>query len=308
MGEVTDKVFSVAVIRRVALRSEFFTLTTAKMAQDKSADYFQHDADMRNDVKVKALRRRFSHKGYAVWCYILETLVDCDFYGIGFRDLDRELLAADFDVTVDELRAIVDYCCTLGLLQLQGDRLCCDNLVRRFAALEELRDKRSKAGKAGMAKRWGKLYHSDNTVITPDNKVEKSIVEESREKDNNTPLIVPPKNSSTRFVPPTEDEVAAYCKERGNDINARHFIDYYEARGWMLNNKTKMKSWKAAVRTWENRQGGNTNSNLGAGEYIEQETGRRTYGSGRYTIPPTAPARPSEQHFWDAETQAWIVI
>lgn len=31
-----------------------------------NAEYFSHDADMRNDVKVKALRRRFSHTGYAV--------------------------------------------------------------------------------------------------------------------------------------------------------------------------------------------------------------------------------------------------
>jgi len=52
------------------------------------------------------------------------------------------------------------------------------------------------------------------------------------------------------FKPPTLEEVSAYCRERNNNIQAQHFIDYYSARNWMLG-KVKMKDWKAAVRTWE---------------------------------------------------------
>ncbi len=52
------------------------------------------------------------------------------------------------------------------------------------------------------------------------------------------------------FKPPTLEEVRGYCQERGNSVDPERFLDYYEARGWMLN-KTKMKDWKAAVRTWE---------------------------------------------------------
>lgn len=38
------------------------------MARPKknNAEYYTHDADMRNDMKIKALRRKFSHTGYAV--------------------------------------------------------------------------------------------------------------------------------------------------------------------------------------------------------------------------------------------------
>lgn len=53
-----------------------------------------------------------------------------------------------------------------------------------------------------------------------------------------------------RFVPPTVGEVIAYCVERGNDIDAQQFIDFYECKGWMVG-KNKMTDWKAAVRTWE---------------------------------------------------------
>ncbi len=52
------------------------------------------------------------------------------------------------------------------------------------------------------------------------------------------------------FVPPTLEEVEAYCQERKNNISPQRFIDYYEARGWMLGN-TPMESWKAAIRSWE---------------------------------------------------------
>lgn len=53
-----------------------------------------------------------------------------------------------------------------------------------------------------------------------------------------------------RFVPPTYEEVKAYCEERKNNVDPQRFIDYYESNGWMVG-KNKMKSWKAAVRTWE---------------------------------------------------------
>ena len=55
-----------------------------------------------------------------------------------------------------------------------------------------------------------------------------------------------------RFKPPTVGEVAEYCMQRNNGVDAQRFVDYYAARGWMIG-KNKMKDWKAAVRTWEKR-------------------------------------------------------
>jgi hypothetical protein len=54
------------------------------------------------------------------------------------------------------------------------------------------------------------------------------------------------------FVPPTVAEVAAYCADRNNNIDPEYFVDKYEAIGWVVGkSKTKMKSWKAVIRTWE---------------------------------------------------------
>ena len=71
---------------------------------------------------------------------------------------------------------------------------------------------------------------------------------------------------SSRFVPPTVEEVVAYCLERQNGIDPQSFVDFYASKNWMVG-KTKMSDWKASVRTWEQRrkqEGGKTNgSNAG---------------------------------------------
>jgi len=57
-----------------------------------------------------------------------------------------------------------------------------------------------------------------------------------------------------RFIPPTLEEVQAYCIERENSVDAAYFLDYYAANGWVQGKGKPIKDWKACVRTWE-RQG-----------------------------------------------------
>lgn len=58
----------------------------------------------------------------------------------------------------------------------------------------------------------------------------------------------PPKQ--TRFIPPSLEEVQAYCKERNKGVNAEKWYNHYSAVGWKVG-RNPMKDWKAAVRTWE---------------------------------------------------------
>lgn len=57
---------------------------------------------------------------------------------------------------------------------------------------------------------------------------------------------------SAKFVPPSVEEVRAYCQQRGNGVNPDAFIDHYTANGWMRG-KTKVSDWRACVRTWEQK-------------------------------------------------------
>lgn len=56
---------------------------------------------------------------------------------------------------------------------------------------------------------------------------------------------------STRFVPPTVDEIAAYAAEKDyKRVDADRFWNFYQSKGWKVG-KSPMKDWKAAVSNWE---------------------------------------------------------
>ena len=61
------------------------------------------------------------------------------------------------------------------------------------------------------------------------------------------------KERGKRFTPPTLSEVQSYCEEKGYLIDAEQFISFYDSKGWMIG-KNKMRDWKAAVRTWVQRE------------------------------------------------------
>lgn len=74
-------------------------------------------------------------------------------------------------------------------------------------------------------------------------------------KDNNTSINInlTDSNNKGRFLKPTVNEIADYCIERKNNLDAETFYDFYESKDWKIG-KNKMKEWRACVRTWEKRK------------------------------------------------------
>ena len=89
-----------------------------------------------------------------------------------------------------------------------------------------------------------KPIHNDTDT---DNDVDISISKEKESKEKESPV--------KRFVKPTVKEIKDYCIERNNTVEAQSFYDFYESKGWKIGN-SPMKDWKAAIRTWEQRKGG----------------------------------------------------
>ena len=115
----------------------------------------------------------------------------------------------------------------------------------------------------------------------------------SKEKGELSLIPIPdskPKKERKRFIPPTVEEVAAYCRERGNNIDAEAFVAHYTMRNWIPRGYTKqMTNWKMAVITWEKREQKfaqeqrNNNRVVGGNEFTalkEQEgyTGSNIFG------------------------------
>ncbi len=119
------------------------------------------------------------------------------------------------------------------------------------------------------------------------------------------------KQTIVRFRKPTVSEIADYCISRHNGIDPQRFYDYQEARGWMIG-RSKMKDWKAAVRTWErNRTEPSTfvpdeDTNPSTQSAITQQDGI-TFFNGR-PLPPSAPPRPSATAEWDDASESWFEL
>ena len=107
------------------------------MARPKkdNADYFSHDSGMRDDARIKAVRRKYSHLGYSIWNMLLEHLTNCDFFEYEYNDLNIELLAGDFDIKPDDLKEIIDYFIKLKLIQNDNGFIKSNQLIKRFETL-----------------------------------------------------------------------------------------------------------------------------------------------------------------------------
>ncbi len=325
------------------------------------AEYFYHDADMRNDIKIKALRRKFGAEGYAVWNFILETLTANEDFKMPFSPLEQELLAADFDISPERLTEIVEYCFRLDLLQRSEDGMTVFSRAHRarLQSVLDIKGKRSKAGKIGMQKRWGNhddTAETDNNVITPDNtpittdNVKKGIEENERKgkekkgREVKYPYqdIVAMWNSICTNLPQVKSisdkrkqkiktrlsefgaepkQWAAQVRELFERVQASSFLCGGNGNGWTASFDWIFENdsnWvKVMEGNYDNDRGSKgaaqkrmvqTGATLGVGEYIDPNTGRRTYGSGKATIPMNASARPSERHAWDEQSKTWVLL
>ncbi len=128
-------------------------------------------------------------------------------------------------------------------------------------------NERSKAGKNGgapkgnqNARKQPKTSKTNKTSVDVDVDVDvdekiKKLSNESKESADK-PRKVAAKRAA--FVAPSPQEVKDYISEKGYAVDAQRFIDFYEAKGWMIG-RNKMKNWRAAVRTWTRRPDTPTN-------------------------------------------------
>ena len=120
-------------------------------------------------------------------------------------------------------------------------------LDRDIVAMAGVSEVRSKAAKAGKSSKCEQMQQMHANAANAD----KSSKDKDKDNDNDNDNDKKGNGArEARFTPPSVEEVAAYCRERGNGVDASRFVDFYSSKGWMVG-KSKMKDWKAAVRNWE---------------------------------------------------------
>lgn len=161
-----------------------------------NADYFPHDTGMRNNAKIQAVRSKY-RDGYAIYCMFLEVLADADNFRFpADNDIKIELLAGDFRVATDELKAILEYFVLVDLIQLKQGFYSCGQLVDRLGPMLSKRD--------NMRHKFTETRVSDtetgvNEETNPQSKVKESKVSElykynndvdNRPRNDNGPVAI----------------------------------------------------------------------------------------------------------------------
>ena len=160
--------------------------------------YFSHDANARNDEKILMLRAEHGWEGYGLYWLLVEMMFENKETCLKHSRIRGIAHGYNIDITV--LESVINTAITEGLFVSNGEEFWSESLRRRKEAFEELREKRSRAGKKGMRKRWNKAeeQQSYNGVITKDNKGKESKVKES--KVNSTNIYTPAQLEKIQLV------------------------------------------------------------------------------------------------------------
>ena len=119
---------------------------------------------------------------------------------------------------------------------LRKDRYTPTNFQEELASLQLKDNGAYTLGCQTVAKRLPKVREEEVSI-------DKDSLEEVSSAENSA-------DTPKKFKKPTLEEVAAYCRERKNNVNPQRFIDFYTSKGWKVG-REPMKDWKACVRTWE---------------------------------------------------------
>jgi len=210
--------------------------------------WFKHQSDLRYDAKIRRLISKHGVAGYGVYNFALEAItehLDTDSPIPELEDTSTDI-AEYLHMDTLKVEEIILFCLNQGLFEQSETtgRILCNKVYKYIDKAStrslELRE---------MIKNYQLATESTSvSVVVRDcpRQTETVLDKADRTEQNRT------ESKRAVFAKPTLVEVTEYCKERKNSIDSQHFIDHYESNGWIVG-KTKMKNWKAAIRTWENR-------------------------------------------------------
>lgn len=240
------------------------------MAEEKRYYWLKLQKDFFSSKRIKKLRRMAGGDTYTI-IYLKLQLLAVNTGGYleytGLEETFAAELALDIDESAEDVQVALSYFLHCGLAEMVNDvemllPYVADNTGSEGASAKRMREHRDR--KALVNQDCLKLpqnaavttaSQSDGETSQCDNGVTAELRRDRvrdrvRDREEIEIYTADKPQTRTRFIKPTVEEVAAYCRERGNNIDPQGFIDHYESNGWKVG-KTPMQDWKAAVRTWE---------------------------------------------------------
>lgn len=203
-------------------------------------DYFSHDTEAHADQKIQSLMALYGADGYAFYFIMLEKVFRSENGAVSAgKPVEKAGLARAMCLTLKKFDQILETALEVG---------CFDSEIYKKDFL---------VTSNGVQKRIGKIK-TDREVERERKRQYLIQKEKEKEKQGGGKL---PENPRKTFLPPTLEEITAYCQERKNNVKPEKWLSHYESNGWMVG-KNHMKDWKAAIRTWEGNEIGQTKRTL----------------------------------------------
>lgn len=243
--------------------------------QKSGVDYFPLDVGFYSDIKIKGLKARFGADGIAIYLYILCEVYRDKGYYLRVDDDFLDAMSDDLRMNDAKIWQVINFLLSRSLLNstlFKSDKvLTSAGIQKRFQLAVKVRGKKTPIeieskfwvlreeetesfikvtlfSNSSGNNPYSSEKNPDNSEIYPQSKGK-----ESKEKQSKVFMGgQPPPTQETEFIPPTLQEVTDYCRERNNNIDSHHFLDYYTASGWIDGKGNPVRNWRQKVIYWEN--------------------------------------------------------
>jgi predicted phage replisome organizer len=197
----------------------------------------------------------FRDKLTAVWFELLDLGGKVNNNGFLINDelafVTYEDIAIALDRTEDEIKMCLNWFIENNMMEIIDNIYLISNWSKyqNVEGLEKIREQ----NRLRQQKRRNKLKELPE-VIEESNVLSRDT-SRSPLKDNNISLSnselsnISIKEEKKRFIKPTLEEVKEYIKDKGKNVDAELFWNFYESKNWYVG-KNKMTNWHSAIATW----------------------------------------------------------
>jgi len=216
------------------------------------AEWFRHDVDARNDIKMRKLARTDGLAGIGAFWVVAEVLFE---HG-GMAPVQEVVDELDYLGGAEILDRLHD----LNLVEIKDGTVTSHRVKEEIQIQEGFRQKKVEAGRMGGLAKASNAKQMLDDAKQCSSKTKQSLAEPSTLPNPTLPIkkdisvsddtSISKEKKGRSFVKPTVEQVRSYCNERNNSVDADTFFNFYESKGWKIG-IAPMKDWKACVRTWE---------------------------------------------------------
>jgi hypothetical protein len=172
------------------------------------------------DAKMRRLVHKWGIEGYGLYWYCLELIAkDVSAKNLTFElEHDAEIIAHDLRISRERVEGMMRSMVELGLFENTEGRVTCLKLFHRI----DLSQGGSKAFRDAISRRRLEVIsgQSHDSVMTQSGRSHDAVMTQSC-LEVEVDVEVEDKSNRGRFTPPSVQEVADYCKQRGNTVRGR---------------------------------------------------------------------------------------